>query len=222
MRKKIYILLLWQLLPLALMAQKHTEFLHLSLEMPAEELVEKLEQKGLQLEDSCTLSGFIASLEILLQVEENKDTMGCNCLMLTTLQQQGRSLREDYSTLMRWMQRHYGKPTWEGTIRSYPFARWFIDFDHDIVMITTASNGIEIWFYENHQVRNIDYYAILKYCERHPADGVPYYTAWEQKTWKTTAPVVTDRKVVKKKKKLRRQQRHSRKSKKSKKSRRRR
>ncbi len=210
MRKKIYISLLSLFFSLALVAQKHTEFLHLSLEMPAEELVGKLEQKGLQLEDSCNLSGFIASLEIRLHVEENKDTTGCSYLMLTTQRLQGRSMREDYSTLMRWMQRHYGKPTWEGMVRSYPFARWFIDFDHDIVMITTASTGVEIWFYENHQVRNIDYYAILKYCERHPVDGIPYYAAWEQKTWKTTLPVVAERKVVKKDKKHKKHKKHSR------------
>ena len=114
-------------------------------------------------------------------------------------------MQEDYVTLMRWMQKKYGQPTWESTVRSHRFARWFIDFDHDIVMVATASTGVEVWFYENHQVRNVDYYAILKYCERYPNDGVPYYTAEDQVTWKSTAPPeVTKKKVSKRHRKVRR------------------
>ena len=66
-------------------------------------------------------------------------------------------------------------------------------------MIANAQSSVEIWFYENHQVRNIDYYAILKYCERHPSDDVPFYTAEDCVTWKSTAPVVVAKKKVTKK-----------------------
>ena len=118
---------------------------------------------------------------------------------------QGVSQHEDYVALMKWMQKHYGKPAWESTVRSHRFARWFVDFDRDIVMIATASAGVEVWFYENHQVRNVDYYSILKYCERYPNDNVPYLTAEEQVTWKSTAPPeVTKKKVSKRRRAVRR------------------
>ena len=98
------------------------------------------------------------------------------------------------------MQKHYGAPTWESTVRSHPFARWYVGFDRDIVMIATASAGIEIWFYENHQRRNIDYYAILKYCERNPAPNLPMMTAQESVTWKSTGDTSSfNKKVVKRK-----------------------
>ena len=78
------------------------------------------------------------------------------------------------------------------------FARWFVDYDRDIVMIATAQSAVEVWFYENHQVRNIDYYAILKYCERYPNDDVPYYTAQDLVTWKSTAPPEVSKKKISK------------------------
>ena len=193
------------LLPLVAIAQKHTDFAGLSLSMSPEEMVRELEGKGLHREDSNSLSGRIAGLEVWLRIGAKKDTTGCSYVMLTTRRQQGISQQEDYVTLMRWMQKHYGKPAWESTVRSHRFARWFIDYDHDIVMIATASAGVEVWFYENHQVRNIDYYAILKYCERYPNDDVPYYTAQDCVTWKSTAPPeVTKKKVSKRRRATRR------------------
>ena len=107
-------------------------------------------------------------------------------MLLSTRYQQGRTQRDDYKKMMKWMRHHYGAPNWESTVRGHAFARWYVGFDRDIVMITTASSGIEIWFYENHQRRNIDYYAILKYCERNPAPNLPLMTAQESVTWKST------------------------------------
>lgn len=196
MRKYRLIILFLTLLPLTAVAQKHTQFVGLSLEQSPATLVEQLVDKGLQQEDSCELSGRIAGLDMWVTIEGCKDSVGCNYLMLTTQEQQGATQQSDYSTLMRWMQKHYGKPDWEGRVRSQQFARWFVDFDHDIVMIATASTAVEIWFYDNHQTRNLDYYAILKYCERHPAPDVPFYTARESVVWKSTTPVVSTRKNI--------------------------
>jgi hypothetical protein len=65
-------------------------------------------------------------------------------------------------------------------------------------MIATAKSSVDVWFYDNHSKRNIDYYSILKYCERNPSDDVPYYTAREQVTWRSTSvPVVKKPAVVK-------------------------
>ncbi|MBQ4387052.1 MAG: hypothetical protein II822_05580 [Prevotella sp.] len=205
MQNKIIQILLLLFLPLVTVAQKHTEFVGLSLAQAPDELAEKLVEKGLHREFGNELSGRIAGLDVWLRIGVNKDSVGCSYLLLTTRQQQGVSMQEDYVTLMRWMQKKYGQPTWESTVRSHRFARWFIDFDHDIVMVATASAGVEVWFYENHQVRNVDYYAILKYCERYPNDDVPYYTAEDQVTWKSTAPPeVTKKKVSKRHRKVRR------------------
>ena len=170
----------------AVQAQEHTRFIDQSLELPPDELVDALQDKGLQQEDRYELSGRMAGLDVWLYVNVSKDSTKINHVLLTTQLQQGNTLRDDYVALRRWMQKYYGAPTWESTVRSHPFARWYVGFDRDIVMITTASSGIEIWFYENHQRRNIDYYAILKYCERNPAPNLPMMTAQESVTWKST------------------------------------
>ena len=180
----------------AVRAQEHTRFLDLPLDLTPEEIVEALEDKGLQQEDRYELSGRIADLDVWMYVNVGKDSTKINHLLLTTQTQQGNTLHDDYVALRKWMQKHYGAPTWESTVGSHSFARWYVGFDHDIVMIATASAGVEIWFYENHQRRNIDYYAILKYCERNPASGLPVMFARDNVTWKSTG----DTSVVKKKK----------------------
>ena len=210
-------------------AQEHTRFLDLPLDLAPEEVMEALEDKGLQREFPYELSGRIAGLDTWLYVNVSKDSTKINHLLLTTLAQQGKTLRDDYAALRKWMLKHYGAPTWEATVRSHPFARWYVGYDRDIVMIATASAGVEIWFYENHQRRNIDYYAILKYCERNPAPNMPVMYARDNVTWKSTGDTSTVkkkvakrniRKVSKKKGKARKQRRS--KTVKSKKQRRRR
>jgi len=197
--RKVIVFTLWAFLSLAVSAQKHTEFVGLSLDMAPDELADGLVEKGMRRIDSCLLSGRIVGLDVMLKIQPKKDTVGCNCLLVTAYRQHENSLQTDYLTLMHWMKKHYGWPDWEGKVRSQPFARWFVDFDHDIVMIAAASKAIEIWFYENHETRNLDYYAILKYCERNPAPGIPRLTAQECVVWTSKPPVDTPRKVVKKK-----------------------
>lgn len=180
--------------------QVHTRFVDQPLDLTPDELIDALVDKGLQQEDRYELSGRIAGLDIWLYVNVSKDSTKINHLLLTTQVQQGNTLRDDYVALRKWMQKHYGAPTWESTVRSHPFARWYVGFDRDIVMIATASAGIEIWFYENHQRRNIDYYAILKYCERNPAPNLPMMSAQESVTWKSTGDTSSfNKKVVKRK-----------------------
>ena len=179
-------------------AQEHTRFLDQPLDLHPDELMDALEDKGLQREDRYELSGRVAGLDAWFYVNVSKDSTQINHLLLTTQMQQGNTLRDDYVALRKWMQKHYGVPTWESTVRSHPFARWYVGFDRDIVMIATASSGIEIWFYENHLRRNIDYYAILKYCERNPAPDVPMMTADESISWKRNDSIVVKKHVVKK------------------------
>ncbi len=178
----------------AVRAQEHTRFLDLPLDLTPEEIVEALEDKGLQQEDRYELSGRIAGLDVWMYVNVGKDSTKINHLLLTSQQQQGNTQRDDYVALRKWMQKHYGAPTWESTVRSHSFARWYVGFDRDIVMIATASAGVEIWFYENHQRRNIDYYAILKYCERNPAPGLPVMFARDNVTGKSTGDTSTVKK----------------------------
>lgn len=177
-------------------AQDHTHFLDQPLDLTPNELVEALEEKGLQQEDRYELSGRIAGLDVWLSVNVGKDSTKINHVLLTTQEQQGSNLHDDYATLRKWMQKHYGAPTWESTVRSHSFARWYVGYDRDIVMIATASAGVEIWFYENHQRRNIDYYAILKYCERNPAPDMPVMYARDNVTWKSTGDTSTVKKKV--------------------------
>ncbi len=210
MKKYLIQIVIVLLLPLVATAQRHTDFVGLPLSQSPQELMGALLEKGLQQEDANSLSGRIAGLDVWLTIAANKDTVGCSHLLLTTLSKQKISQNEDYVTLMKWMQKHYGKPTWESTVRSHRFARWYVDYDRDIVMIATAQSTVEIWFYENHTVRNIDYYAILKYCERNPNDDVPYYTAEDCVTWKSTAPPEVHKKKISKRRKASRRHRYKR------------
>ena len=210
MKKYLIQIVIVLLLPLVATAQRHTDFVGLPLSQSPQELMGALLEKGLQQEDANSLSGRIAGLDVWLTIAANKDTVGCSHLLLTTLSKQEISQNEDYVTLMKWMQKHYGKPTWESTVRSHRFARWYVDYDRDIVMIATAQSTVEIWFYENHTVRNIDYYAILKYCERNPNDDVPYYTAEDCVTWKSTAPPEVHKKKISKRRKASRRHRYKR------------
>ena len=197
-RKYIYFVGVMLCFSLTAVAQKHTQILGISLGQSPDEVVRELGNKGLQQEDIYELSGRIAGLRIWVYVDPSKDSMRVNHVLVTTQEQQGRSQRDDYAVLMRWLQKHYGAPAWESTVRSHQFARWYVDFDRDIVMIATAKTAVEIYFYENHDRRNFDYYAILKYCERNPVDAAPHLTAQESVTWKNTAPpAVTKKKLTK-------------------------
>ena len=190
MQKRLSVALLVLMMVMAVRAEKHTEFVHLSLAMPAKDMVDRLVEKGLHREDSFLLSGTIAGLHAKIYVVANKDTTGCSHIRLTTQKQHGTNQHADYVALMGWMQKHYGKPDWESMVRSHRFARWFVDFDRDIVMIATASSAVEIWFYDNHEKRQIDYYSILKYCEQNPSPTAPALSAHECVVWKSTPPPV--------------------------------
>lgn len=231
MRKNLLIIIIGIYTFLAASAQEeplHTTFVGLPLSMSPDSLVQELRNRGLQQDDVYSLSGRITGMDVWLELNCTKDSLPViNSLMLTTRHQQGRTLRDDYKQLMKWMRHHYGAPHWESTVRSHAFARWFVDYDHDIIMIATAQPSIEIWFYENHKKRNIDYYAILKHCERNPTGDVPHLTAQESVTWKNTAKATPAKQKAKqgKKKTLKRgkrtAKRSSRKATKSRKRRRR-
>ncbi|MBQ7512943.1 MAG: hypothetical protein IJS95_00975 [Prevotella sp.] len=183
LRYKTIIIIVFLLMATLGQAQEHTRFLDIPLDWQADSLVQELRNRGLQQDDRYELSGRIASLDVWLTVCPSKDSSKVSRIVLSTRHQQGHSLRDDYKNLMKWMRHHYGAPDWESTVRSHAFARWYVGFDRDIVMISTATPSVEIWFYENHQRRHFDYYAILKYCERNPSETAPFLTAQECVTW---------------------------------------
>ena len=168
-------------------ADDHTNFMGLPLSLSPSEMIDELSHRGMQQEDSFSLSGRISGLNVWLNLNSNRDTSALNSMLLSTRYQQGRTQRDDYKKMMKWMRHHYGAPNWESTVRGHAFARWYIGFDRDIVMIATAKSSVDIWFYDNHSKRNVDYYSILKYCERNPSDDVPYYTARECVTWRSSS-----------------------------------
>lgn len=188
-KKYILALSLCFTMGIAAHADDHTRFQELSLDMNPQQLLQELERRGMQREGDRHLLWHLSDMDITIRLNCKNDTAGINCLTMETCSTGTRDPKGDYALLMKWMRKGYGVPTWEGTVRSHPFARWYVAPDRDIVMITTGGQTVEVWFYENHQRRNVDYYSILKYCERHPADGVPYLTASEAVTWKSSAPV---------------------------------
>ena len=156
MKKYMMLVFLLGMQVLHVKADDHTEFLGIPLSLSPAEMIDELSNKGLQQEDSFSLSGRISGLNVWLNLNSNRDTSALNSILLSTKYQQGRTLRDDYKKMMKWMRHHYGAPTWESTVRGHAFARWFLDFDRDIVMIATAKSSVDIWFYDNHSKRNID------------------------------------------------------------------
>ena len=114
--------------------QDHVRFVNLPLSYSPEEMIQELQGRGLHLmmgtglPNTYRLTGHITGLNVYLDVNCSKDTLHVNNLLLQT-HQTSRSVREDYHELMKWMKKHYGEPTWEATVRSHPFARWYVDFD---------------------------------------------------------------------------------------------
>ena len=186
-KKYILMMCLYGSLFMQVKADDHTNFMGLPLSLSPAEMIDELSNRGMQQEDSFSLSGRISGLNVWLNLNSNRDTSALNSMLLSTRYQQGRTQRDDYKKMMKWMRHHYGAPNWESTVRGHAFARWYIGFDRDIVMIATAKSSVDIWFYDNHSKRNVDYYSILKYCERNPSDDVPYYTARECVTWRSTS-----------------------------------
>ena len=186
-KKYILMMCLYGSLFMQVKADDHTNFMGLPLSLSPAEMIDELSNRGMQQEDSFSLSGRISGLNVWLNLNSNRDTSALNSMLLSTRYQQGRTQRDDYKKMMKWMRHHYGAPNWESTVRGHAFARWYIGFDRDIVMIATAKSSVDIWFYDNHSKRNVDYYSILKYCERNPSEDVPYYTARECVTWRSSS-----------------------------------
>ena len=186
-KKYILMMCLYGSLFMQVKADDHTNFMGLPLSLSPAEMIDELSNRGMQQEGSFSLSGRISGLNVWLNLNSNRDTSALNSMLLSTRYQQGRTQRDDYKKMMKWMRHHYGAPNWESTVRGHAFARWYIGFDRDIVMIATAKSSVDIWFYDNHSKRNVDYYSILKYCDRNPSDDVPYYTARECVTWRSSS-----------------------------------
>ena len=130
------------------------------------------------------LTGTLSGMPVEVTVDCNRERTQLNYIRISTVKHERMNQQEDFVRMSRWLHKEYGKPDWTGSVRSHSFNRWFIDFDHDIVLIATGSGTVEAWLYENHQQRNVDYYSILKYCERYPSADVPFLTAQESVTWK--------------------------------------
>ena len=186
-KKYILMMCLYGSLFMQVKADDHTNFMGLPLSLSPAEMIDELSNRGMQQEGSFSLSGRISGLNVWLNLNSNRATSALNSMLLSTRYQQGRTQRDDYKKMMKWMRHHYGAPNWESTVRGHAFARWYIGFDRDIVMIATAKSSVDIWFYDNHSKRNVDYYSILKYCDRNPSDDVPYYTARECVTWRSSS-----------------------------------
>lgn len=188
----------------------HVTLLGIPLDASPQELLSVLSQHGLRPEAGADtlsryrLTGTVSGLPVDVEIGCNRGMTKVNFVRMSTLKHQhdgqhsytgqhqhadqhsytDQHQHEDFERMSRWLHKEYGPADWTGSVRSHPFRRWFIDFDHDIVLIATGSGTVEVWFYENHDRRNVDYYSILKYCERHPSADVPFMTAQGQVTWK--------------------------------------
>jgi hypothetical protein len=129
------------------LANDRVRFADLPLTLSPNDIVEQLQQKGMRLvvddqtPNTYRLTGQLAGLKVDADLHYTRDSMRVNYLRLST-RTAARSVLEDYRVVMQWMEKHYGKPTWESTVRSHPFARWFGDFDQDIVVIDTAEYAL--------------------------------------------------------------------------------
>ena len=182
----------------------HVEFMGKPLSCTPAEMATAMARQGIDVGATDTVrhelrlaAAAIGDTEVDITISCDQTFSKINHIRLATPREDSRYWREDYKNLTEWLRAEYGEPDWEGTVRGHSFARWFVDFDHDIVIVTTGQETVEVYFYENHQQRNIDYYSILKFCEKNPADGVPLLTAAESITWQRTAPATVRKHVAK-------------------------
>ena len=175
--------------------EEHVYLLGVPLNATPEQLLDAMQHHGIRYDrmevhrHTHLLKGRLSGMEVTIEVRCNKDDTKINLVKFHTAKY--RNQREDYERMRRWLQKEYDAPDWDGTVRNHHFCRWFVDFDRDILLMAAGDGTVEVWFYENHQQRNIDYYSILKYCERNPAADIPFLTAQESVTWKSdTMPVV--------------------------------
>ena len=96
MKKYIKMVCLLGMLCLPVEADDHTEFLGLPLSLSPAEMIDELSNKGMQQEDSFSLSGRISGLNVWLNLNSNRDTSALNSILLSTKSQQGRTPRDDY------------------------------------------------------------------------------------------------------------------------------
>ena len=189
----------------------HVEFLGVPLNASTEEMLDEMDSRGLDFIDVDSaghvymLTGTLSGMEVDVDINCNKDLSKINYIKISTpVPQQPvanshhHSHHSDFDKLLKWLCNEYDEPDWDGSVRNHRFCRWFYDFDHDIVLIATGRGNAEVWFYENHNKRHFDYYAILKYCERNPAPDVPMMTADESISWKRNDSIVVKKHVVKK------------------------
>ena len=178
--------------------EEHVTLLGVPLTVSPQQMVDAMISHGIHHEGQDSnrqihqLRGKLSGTDITIEVKYDKQEH-INYVKMSTPKH--RNQNEDYIHMLHWLEKEYDTPDWQGTVRSHHFCRWFTDFDRDIVLIAAGNGTVEVWFYENHLQRNIDYYSILKYCERYPADDVPFLTARESVTWKSDS-VVTKRKHV--------------------------
>ena len=182
--------------------EEHVYLLGVPLNATPQQLLEAMQHHGIRYDrmeahrHTHLLKGRLSGMEVTIEVRCNKDDTKINLVKFHTAKY--RNQREDYERMLRWLQKEYDAPDWNGTVRSHHFCRWFVDFDRDILLMAAGDGTVEVWFYENHQQRNIDYYSILKYCERNPVDHVPYMTAQECVTWKSLSTDSTAKKKTSK------------------------
>jgi len=198
----------------------HVEFLGVSMKAAPQEMLDVMKERGIDFlgvdstEQAYLLTGTLSGMEMSVEIYCNKEYTKMDYIKMSTPLPQhstaakghnatAHSLHHDFDKLLRWMRNQYDEPDWKGMVRGHRFCRWFLDFDHDIVLIATGRGNAEVYFYENHNRRNIDYYAILKYCERNPALNVPMMTAEESISWKRNDSIVKKKHVVKKRYKRR-------------------
>ncbi len=199
----------------------HVELLGVSMKAAPQEMLDVMDERGIDFlgvdsaEQAYLLTGTLSGMEMSVEIYCNKEYTKMDYIKMSTpLPQPGTAVtghhmtaggqHHDFDKLLRWMRKEYDEPDWKGTVRGHRFCRWFSDFDHDIVLIATGRGNAEVYFYENHNRRNIDYYAILKYCERNPSFNVPMMTAEESISWKRNDSIVVKKKHVVKKRYKRR------------------
>ncbi len=193
----------------------HVELLGVSMKATPQEMLDVMKERGIDFlgvdstEQAYLLTGTLSGMEMSVEICCNKEYTKMDYIKMSTPlplhpavtahHPKAQSQRHDFDKLLRWMRNQYDEPDWKGMVRGHRFCRWFSDFDHDIVLIATGRGNAEVYFYENHNRRNIDYYAILKYCERNPAPDVPMITAEESISWKRNDSIVVKKKHVVKK-----------------------
>ncbi|MBR1643918.1 MAG: hypothetical protein IJ684_00900 [Bacteroidales bacterium] len=168
--RPVLLLLLAVAIALSAEAQESLRFAGQSLATAPERFVAQLQRDGFRLDKrydsfhSFRLLGPVAGRELFVEVScDSTFSTICNVLV-STRNRNDRQPEADFALLQGWLQDSLGLPACRGEVGDTRFCLWPRDGGRDVLLVSARQSVVEVYFYENHRLRHLDYNAIVTHC----------------------------------------------------------